>query len=172
MLRVSTRCRLRDAAPYYQQPRHNLRMVTPRAESSPSNCATPRDDFGWAIEDLKGRGSRRVIVQVEADETHGCGIGLDEFRQRVANVAEKKLGDFELSANLVHGHHVVSFFPRIGKVAIVRRKGQTRAQIEAIDFDGHAVSLAKLYRILLHKPKASARADPELEDRDARMIEP
>ena len=35
-----TRCRLRDAALFYQQPLHNLRMVTPRAESSPSNCAT------------------------------------------------------------------------------------------------------------------------------------
>jgi len=32
---------LRDAALSYQQPLHNLRMVTPRAESSPSNCATP-----------------------------------------------------------------------------------------------------------------------------------
>jgi hypothetical protein len=41
MVRVSTRCRLRDAALSYQQPLHNLRMVTPRAESSPSNCATP-----------------------------------------------------------------------------------------------------------------------------------
>jgi hypothetical protein len=41
MVKVSTRCRLRDAALSYQQPRHNLRMVTPRAESSSSNCATP-----------------------------------------------------------------------------------------------------------------------------------
>jgi hypothetical protein len=40
MVRVPTRCRLRDAALVYQQPLHNLRMVTPRAESSPSNCAT------------------------------------------------------------------------------------------------------------------------------------
>src|SRR6266436_4697808 len=41
MVRVSTRCRLRGAALSYQHPLHNLRMVTPRAESSPSNCATP-----------------------------------------------------------------------------------------------------------------------------------
>ena len=41
MVRVYTRCRLRDAAQSYQQPLDNLRMVTPRAESSPSNCATP-----------------------------------------------------------------------------------------------------------------------------------
>lgn len=40
-LRVSTCCRLRDAALSYQQPRHNLLMVTPRAESSSSNWATP-----------------------------------------------------------------------------------------------------------------------------------
>lgn len=39
--RVSARCRLRDAALSYQQPLHNLRMVTPRAESSSSICATP-----------------------------------------------------------------------------------------------------------------------------------
>jgi hypothetical protein len=32
---------LRDAALSYQPPRHNLLMVTPRAESSSSNCATP-----------------------------------------------------------------------------------------------------------------------------------
>jgi len=43
MVRISTRCRLRDAALFYQQPRHNLRTVTPRAESSLSNCATPRE---------------------------------------------------------------------------------------------------------------------------------
>jgi hypothetical protein len=30
-----------DAALSYQQPLHNLRMVTPRAESSSSNCTTP-----------------------------------------------------------------------------------------------------------------------------------
>src|SRR5258707_2748286 len=41
MVRVYTRCPLRDAAQSYQQPLDNLRMVTPRAESSPSNCATP-----------------------------------------------------------------------------------------------------------------------------------
>src|SRR5258705_10025734 len=41
MVRVYTRCRLRDAAQSYQQPLDSLRMVTPRAESSPSNCATP-----------------------------------------------------------------------------------------------------------------------------------
>ena len=41
MVRVYTRFRLRDAAQSYQQPLDNLRMVTPRAESSPSNCATP-----------------------------------------------------------------------------------------------------------------------------------
>ena len=41
VVRVYTRCRLSDAAQSYQQPLDNLRMVTPRAESSPSNCATP-----------------------------------------------------------------------------------------------------------------------------------
>jgi hypothetical protein len=41
IVRVSARCRLKDAALSYQQPLRNLRMVTPRAESSPSNCATP-----------------------------------------------------------------------------------------------------------------------------------
>ena len=41
MVRVYMRCRLRDAARSYQQPLDNVRMVTPRAESSPSNCATP-----------------------------------------------------------------------------------------------------------------------------------
>ena len=41
LVRISTCCRLRDAALSYQQPRHNLRMVTPRAESSSSNWATP-----------------------------------------------------------------------------------------------------------------------------------
>jgi hypothetical protein len=41
MVRVSMHCRLKDAALSYQQPLRNLRMVTPRAESSPSNCATP-----------------------------------------------------------------------------------------------------------------------------------
>jgi hypothetical protein len=41
MVRVSTRCRLKNAAPSYQQPLRSLRMVSPRAESSPSNCATP-----------------------------------------------------------------------------------------------------------------------------------
>lgn len=40
-VRASMRCRLRDAALSYQQPLHNLRMGIPRAESSPSNCATP-----------------------------------------------------------------------------------------------------------------------------------
>lgn len=36
-----TGARMRGAALSYQQPLHNLRMVTPRAESSPSNCSTP-----------------------------------------------------------------------------------------------------------------------------------
>ena len=44
LYQVSRRFRLRDAtllSARHQQPVGNLRMVTPRAESSPSNCATP-----------------------------------------------------------------------------------------------------------------------------------
>src|ERR1700686_436215 len=37
----ATRLVSENAALSYQQPLRNLRMVTPRAESSPSNCATP-----------------------------------------------------------------------------------------------------------------------------------
>src|ERR1700688_4158476 len=43
-VQVSRRFRLRDAtllSARHQQPVGNLRMVTPRAESSPSNCTTP-----------------------------------------------------------------------------------------------------------------------------------
>jgi hypothetical protein len=89
MVRVSTRCRLRDAAFSYQQQLRSLRMVTPRAESSPSNCATPgevsRSPGTMTVHSRFSRNSFDLICHCPKDDDFASPIWkMDQCRTNVS----------------------------------------------------------------------------------------
>ncbi len=97
MARVSKRCRLRDAALSYQQPLHNLRMVTPRAESSPSNCATPgevpRSPGTMTAHSRFSRNSFDLICHCPKDDDFASPIWtMDQCRTNASAVASSGNG--------------------------------------------------------------------------------
>src|SRR5258708_3549642 len=92
VVRVYTRCRLRDAAQSYQQPLDNLRMVTPRAESSPSNCATPgevsRSPGTMTAHSRFSRNSFDLICHCPKDDDFASPIWpMDHSRTRPSTAA-------------------------------------------------------------------------------------
>src|ERR1700686_1448848 len=97
MVRVSTRCRLRDASLTYQQPLDNLRIVTPRAESSPSNCATPgevsRSPGTMTAHSRFSRNSFDLICHCPKDDDFASPIWtMDQYRTNANAVASSGNG--------------------------------------------------------------------------------
>src|SRR5580700_1840247 len=97
MVRVSMHCRLKDAALSYQQPLRNLRMVTPRAESSPSNCATPgeasRSPGTITAHSRFSRNSFDLICHWPKDEDFASPIWMtDQCRTNANAVASSGAG--------------------------------------------------------------------------------
>ena len=99
-VQVSRRFRLRDAtllSARHQQPVGNLRMVTPRAESSPSNCATPgetvRSPGTITAHSRFSRNSFDLICQWPKDDDFASPIWMmDQYRTNANAVASSGNG--------------------------------------------------------------------------------
>src|SRR5579883_1627939 len=124
------------------------------------------------VEDAQRRPSRRVVIHIVRNRTYRGRVVL--FEERLGGrpyVADDQLGPLEPALQRGEIHFEESGLPVIRKIAVVLRRRQTRAGVEAIDLDLDGYQALDLRRMLLQRGQSGSPGDAELENAHARHLQ-